>query len=601
MQSSNQSAPSLQNRSLGLGFGKNNHFYVRLGEPNKIMINELPFPSEIIADIQQTVEAAIRKAIQNKGKKSSGAVDNIAFPTIFENVLKKYYKEEVVSNMLPYTLALIIPDILVDVNITRLNEHILPEAMKDTALKNVLGAGLNRFFLFDTDGNLDFSIGVGKNAAPIYKSDSYFSYDAMQDEQSDVVREEAQISQRFLKSLIVSKYVKDFGFPAEIKEIEKQIQKIRNDSNLSTEIIEQKIKEYEIKIDDWKNQIVKDQLAVIFYDLTGKKPAGINLNNINPKINLKDNDIYAYLVPAIMDRLSDEQLKQVSTRIASHLAITDFKPLSSEKYEKLQLKLPPQEANITNANQRSLQFFTKPNGEEENDSGLDFRGKKYQFQHTHIHFEKDGEEQEFVVKGKDGKTINFDGEVHSVFDYTPPEKEGKTNRQKRLIAVHYPLKVDKGGSTDNPNVQELLDDVDANKQKWQEEINKWAHRENKNDGTPKPRLNLVKLLDFGKVFLNSMNEQSEKGQLLHFPWASWRSGTHGFRSGLRFIVSTQPIHVSETQYNKLKEIFGQMRNDLKEEEILDPIDRKAGWRKERIELTKELSHLMKETPQFRAR
>ena len=80
--------------------------------------------------------------------------------------------------------------------------------------------------------------------------------------------------------------------------------------------------------------------------------------------------------------------------------------------------------------------------------------------------------------------------------------------------------------------------------------------------------------------------------MLHYPWASLRSATHAFQSGLRFIISNKPIIISQKQYNQLKAIFGEMRNDLSEEEILDPIDRKAGWRKPRTALTEELTNLL---------
>jgi hypothetical protein len=566
MQSGSQPVTTLENRSLGLGFGKNNHFYVRLSEPNKLMIGELPFPSEVMMEFREALQVEITKA---KADKTAAA--NIT--TILTRVLEKDYQQDDVKNMVSLSLALIIPDVLVDANITRLNEHALPKMMKDADLKRMLGKGLNKFFIFKDDGNLDFLVGMGKNNAPVYKPDVYFNYDDMQNEDNQTTREDAQISQRFLKSLIVSKYIKEFGIPANMQNNERMI-------------------------DEWKNKIVKEQLAVILYDLTGNIPKEIQLKNIHPKINLSDNDIYAYLVPAIIDRMKDEDLQTAASRVAGHLAVTDFKPLAYEDYARLQLKLAPQAASLTNANQRSLQFFTQPGGEAKNDSGLDFRGKKYQFQHTHIHFEKDGEEKEFVVKNTQGEVLNFDGEVHTVFEYTPPEKVGKTNRQKRMIAVHYPLKVEGG---DNADVQELLSDIDVNKQKWEAEVKQWENRENKQDNAAKPRLNLAKMLDFGKVFLNSLNDQSEKGQLLHHSWASWRSGTHAFKSGLRFIISTQPIRVSQAQYDKLKKVFGEMRNDLKEEEILDPIDRKAGWRKERTALTQKLSHLMTSKPGIQLR
>jgi hypothetical protein len=558
----------LANRSLGLGFGKNNHFYIRKNEPNKLMVNELPFPAEILTEFRLLLNIEIKKMSANKetGDKNDGRL----FSTILTSVLQNHYSDEIVANMVANTLALTIPDLLVDSNITRLNEHLLPRAMKDPVLKKLLGLGLNKFFMFSEEGELDFSIGIGGNNAPYYRPEAYFNFVDMQ---HDKVREQAQISQRFLKSLVVSKYIKEFGIPEHLKD--------------------------EKEIDNWKNKILREQLAVIFYDLTGRPPKGMNINRINPKINLQDNDVYAYLVPAIMDRMSDEHLKISASHMANYLSLTDFKPLSSENYAKLNLKLSPQKAQASNENRRAFQFFPEAPVSVKDEEGLAFRGKKYKFQHTHIHFEKDGEEKEFVVKDAMGRAISFAGEIHSVFEYTPPEKQGKINRQKRLIAVHYPLEVVEdvaGENAANLNIQELLDDIAANKQKWNEKIEQWQNRGNKNDGEPKPRLNLEKALDFGKVFLKSLNEQSQNGELLHHTWASLRSSTHGFNSGLRFIISLKPIQVSENQYLKLKEVFGEMRKDLTEAEILDPIDRKAGWRKERTALISELTDLMQQSP-----
>jgi hypothetical protein len=151
-----------------------------------------------------------------------------------------------------------------------------------------------------------------------------------------------------------------------------------------------------------------------------------------------------------------------------------------------------------------------------------------------------------------------------------------------IVAVGSPLQIT---DTSNPAIQELLDTVNQ------------IDQDMKAAGSKKPDnyfLHLQRRIDFGKVFMNSINMQSEN-ELIYHSWASLRSGTHGFQSGLRFIISTQPVTVSRAQYDALKELFGKMRTNLQEDEILDPIDRKAGWRKERTVLTNELQNLTKIT------
>ncbi len=348
----------------------------------------------------------------------------------------------------------------------------------------------------------------------------------------------------------------------------------------------------------WKNKILSEQLAVIYYDLTGQNPSGLDLSKVYPKIKLSDNQVYAYLVPAVLDRLPDASLQQASLLIAAHLACTDLKPIAHEHYFQAQITTVEEQISMTNENRRSLQFFTHPDKSASNHSTLKWRDKTYRFQHTHIHFEHNGEEKEYEIKDVNGTIMRFDGEVHNVFEYVLPKEEGKSAPRKRLIAVGSPLKI-----VDKPNqdIQSLLDKVKISEQQWQQdvlrwqtEVTLWENRANKNDSSKKPAkpiLNLEQHLDFGKVFMNSLNAQSEHNELIYHSWASLRSGTHGFQSGLRFIMSTKPLQVSKEQYDVLKKLFGEMRTNLQEEEILDPIDRKAGWRKERTTLIEELRRI----------
>lgn len=516
-------------RNLGLGFGEGNQFTISMNEPNKPMINALPFPSQVMDEIRQVLQEKIQAA---EGKKQSPASCKLVEDILIPILKRHHYEDDAIKKIIPTALALFIPDVLIDMNVTRLSKKVIPEVMKNPDFRQLISESIKNFLHYDDKGKAKFFTG-----------ERYADAFAMKNE------EDAQVSLRFLKSIIVSKFMKD------------------NPGLVPKQDVEQ-----------WKDKVFEEQLAYLYSQLTGKNPSRIDLDKVIPKINLDDNQVYAYLIPAIVDRMNDEALKKSAVIITPHLNIHEYKPIAFENYFNPEIKMAEETVNLSNQNQRSLQFFARANKGGSLNSSLTLRDKVYRFQHTHIHFERDGEEKEYQVKDKEGKIIKFDGEVHNVFEYILPKEENESAPRKRLLALGSPLQI---VDIANPAIQELLD-----------EVNK-IEQSRKSTDTKLPEsyfIQLQKKIDFGKVFMNSINTQNGDGLIYH-SWASLRSSTHGFQSGLRFLISTQPIQVSREQYDSLRKLFGTMRTNLQEDEILDPIDRKAGWRKERAHLQKELKNL----------
>ena len=529
-------------RNLGLGFGEGNQFTISLNEPNRPMINPLPFSTEVMDEIRKSLQEKIHTA--EKAKKDKQPVTKVR---LIEDVLVPIFKQHnfddaTIKKIIPNALALFIPDVLVDMNITHLAKHAIPDAMKNSDFRQLAAEGFKHFVQYSSEGKAEFFNGTRYvNAAKIENE------------------EEAQVSLRFLRSIIVSKFMKD------------------NPTLVPMQNVEQ-----------WKNKVFEEQLGFLYNQLTGQNPPGMDLEKINPKINLTDNQVYAYLIPAILDRMSDENLKKAASLITQYLDIRDFKPIAFKEYFNPEIKMTAESVNLSNQNKRSLQFFAQSNKGGSANSTLSVRDKLYRFQHTHMHFEKDGEEKEYQVRDRAGNLIRYDGEVHNVFEYILPKEANETTPRKRLVALGSPLQI---VSQSNPAIQELLDEVKKIEEASQNTENKIPENY---------FLRLQKKIDFGKVFMSSINAQNND-QLIHHSWASLRSSTHGFQSGLRFIISTQPIQVSLEQYDALKKLFGVMRTNLQEDEILDPVDRKAGWRKERTHLSDELHHLVGRSPSLAAR
>ncbi len=455
----------LGKRGLGLGFGEGNAFHILSKEPNRGLINQIPFTENFLNEISVKMTA-----------KNNQSILAILIEAVREQLPDK--NEEEVLEVTKDILALTLPDLLVDINITRFKKirtkllGAFPEATKKILMHYGLSA---------------FCDDAGK---------------------------------RFLRSIVTSKY-----------------------SLFAFEEKEQKIKEAITKIDEHLK--------------TGS-------------IELIDDEVLAYLLPAILDRLPDQELRIAAFEIANHVDSKFLAPLGDKDYFTPKVVAASSDKIvIKNTNKRSLQFFAPSSN-----TVIKVRGDQFKKQHTHFHFERDGEEHEYDLDGQ-----RFDGELHTVFEQN---HKGKI----RLMAIGFPLKVI---AEENPRIAGLLQAINE-----LEEVRQWRA------SGKKGRLELnTTLANAQQVFVDYLKQANGDLNLLFHSWGSLRSDTYGFRAGLRFFISPTAITLSEQQYRDLKEIFGEMNKDLTETDKVDPIDRKAGYRKERVELSKQLEEKITNTSIYR--
>lgn len=271
----------------------------------------------------------------------------------------------------------------------------------------------------------------------------------------------------------------------------------------------------------------------------------------------------AYMIPALLDLMDSESLGTASLAISKHLTSKVFKPLADEKYFSLQLYTQPSKINVKN-NGRTLIF--QPVSDSLEQSTAHFRGKDWILDHTHLHFEGDGEEREYkfydskaqleAVQTREIADPNNEivGEVHIVYKRVSSKyqelHEDERKKHYKYMAIGKPLKI----GEKNHDIKDILNTISSI------------------DQIDKPVL-----LDLQKNFQEVFFKDIEPEKVLLHSWGSWRSPTKGFRAGLRFNLIPNPMYVSTNQYERLKQLFGEMQ-PLSEEKILDPIDRKAGRR-----------------------
>jgi len=463
MNSSRTEGKSNKKRGLGLGFGVGKAFHLKSIEPNRGLINPIPFTQAFLAEMKQIAKDTAKKK-------------SITFLSALHDAVKSklgHVTEQELHEITKDILALTIPDILVDINISRLDK-MMPDLIRN----------------FSND---------------VKKIFSQYALSQLNDEDG----------QRFLLSIVSSKYELFSGDHAE---------KIIND-----------------KINEINNHLTQNNMHLI------------------------DREIMAYLLPALLDRMNDNDLRIVSYAIANQLHAKYLLPIADENYFVPDLIASNDPITIRNANKRSLQFFANSSN-----THVHFRNGDYTLQHAHIHFEKDGEENEYDLDGK-----KFDGEIHTVFEWN--YKTGK-----RLMAIGFPLEVPLGAQ-DNEEIAKLIDSINA-----LEAVKQWRLSEKATDLI----LDMKQLelsTNYKALFMKYFDEAKSENSLLFHSWGSLRADTYGFRkAGLRFVIAPKPIAISAKQYQELKEIFGEMNKNLEEEDKLDPIDRKAGFRKERALLSASL-------------
>ncbi len=271
-----------------------------------------------------------------------------------------------------------------------------------------------------------------------------------------------------------------------------------------------------------------------------------------------DPEVMAYLIPAILDLMDNEALRKASVAIAKQLAPKDFRAIADENYFQPHLDMLNDQVTLKN-NKRTLSFFAT-----NSTSMAEFRNRKWQFDHTHIHLEGNGEEREYKIYDsrkqledvKNGliRDPNLDivGEIHSVYKRTT--KHGIT----KYMAVGFLLKI----GEENTSFEKVLRQVEDLEQLTEDR-----------------KLDI--LINYQHMFMPTFQKAQKTNSILFHSWASLKSQTPGFKAGLRFNVIPDTIQVSQTQYNRFKQLFGNMAV-LTEEKVLEPIDRKADHRQARV-------------------
>ncbi len=283
----------------------------------------------------------------------------------------------------------------------------------------------------------------------------------------------------------------------------------------------------------------------------------------------KNNDIdnraflLAYLIPALLDLMEDDQREKASVEIAKRLAPRNFNVVADENYFDLNLKSQEHHITVEN-NGRTLIFRANNEGAEH--SLAKYRGRIWKLDHTHIHLERDGEEREYRLYDSQEQKHNAEngiqrdpnldiaGEIHTVYKRLPKKyvnlPDNKRDAYWKYMAVAVPLKI----GAFNQDFKDIIDAIGL-------------------DGKLTENKSLTLRKNFQDIFLRKFKNPS----VLYHSWGSLKSNTHGFRSGLSFNIIPESIEVSSSQYNKLKELFGTL-DQLPDGKVLEPIDRKAGKR-----------------------
>lgn len=240
------------------------------------------------------------------------------------------------------------------------------------------------------------------------------------------------------------------------------------------------------------------------------------------ELKQKEDYLLAYLIPALLDVMDQNDRDRAAREIALLLKPKHFLPLADPEYFKLKMTSVPQAFNWED-NKRTRIF--RPIAESEGTT-IEFRGKKYVLNHLHIHFELDGEEKEYLLP-----FLKAAGEVHIVFHRIPKHPEKKPPMAKKFIAVAVPLTI----GAHNEEIEKII-----------------------SSSMPE--------IDVRKIFLKSL-----ESPYLH-AWGSLFSSDFPFNSGLYFNICKDPLAITLAQYEKLK--IKQM-DELDPSKVLYPIDRKA--------------------------
>jgi hypothetical protein len=298
-----------------------------------------------------------------------------------------------------------------------------------------------------------------------------------------------------------------------------------------------------------------------------------SLTNVDPYL-------LAYLIPALLDRMNENERMEISEELAKGLAQKDFRAITVPNYFQVRFQEMPQKLSLKN-NGRALIF----KADQVAKTTALFRGKAWELDHTHIHLHASNlpkealamdaedarkEEREYkfyetraqyeasLKNPESDPNLKIVGEVHTVFK----RAAGKDKSKVKFMAVGRPLML---GKEANQDIQNILNLVKV------EKIEPSASE-----------VSVPMEMLFREVFLKDFSPE----EVIYHSWGSLYATSHAFRSGLRFNMMRKPLLVSAVQYNALKTLFGDLQ-ELDPVNALYPIDRKADHRKQIGKLSRQ--------------
>lgn len=280
--------------------------------------------------------------------------------------------------------------------------------------------------------------------------------------------------------------------------------------------------------------------------------------NLQTDIHAQMGDLLAYLIPAILDLMPDDHLEEASVIIAKQLAPKDFRAIADEGYFKVQIENFDDQVTLKN-NRRTIAFFPT-----NSPSKALFKSKQWQLDQSHLHIEDNYQESEFklydsrqqqqqVKQGliRDPNLMTV-GELHTV--YKRVSKRGNL----KYMAIGFTVKI----GTVNVDFERILIKVSM--------LDKL---------TDDQKLDLV--INYQKIFMPTLQRALQNNEVLYHSFGSIKSSTWGFQAGLQFNIVPDVIEISQQQFDRFKQLFGEMAV-LTEDKVLEPIDRKADHRQPRM-------------------
>ena len=255
----------------------------------------------------------------------------------------------------------------------------------------------------------------------------------------------------------------------------------------------------------------------------------------------EDKTFLAYVIPALIEEMSHESILQMISLWHAVLEERDYRLLRDPHYFDVRFHFASDDQLILANNGRALRFNTK-----DSESRLYFRGKEWILDHSHFHFERDGEEREYVFSDSEATQV---GELHTIFRRL--SKNGNT----KFVAVGVPVML----GEENSSIAALL-----------------SMDEVVDQATPVDLENPLQLrekVNFQATFLGGLGQAPlSAGEYVYHSWASAISQTPAFKAGLRFVIIPKPVELSPEQYERLHELFGTL-TPLTADKALEPIPR----------------------------